>query len=141
MNAKAGRDRQLRTYAPAQARNAPVSPVCTPEPDQMARKKSAHRRRPARRSAARRSTGTSSRVPRKRVGREKADRIAEASGWMTPARIAEALRVDLALIHRHVKEGAPVDEAGRLHILQYAAWLNRRLADRNGRRPGQTPPE
>ena len=48
-------------------------------------------------------------------------------GRMTPADLAGAMGVGPDVIDRHVAEGAPVDDAGRLHIVEYAAWLNREI--------------
>jgi len=38
--------------------------------------------------------------------------------------LAAAVRVGADIIRRHVADGAPVDDQGRLHVIQYAAWLN-----------------
>ena len=47
------------------------------------------------------------------------------------ARVLSAVgvgRVSEEMIRRHVADGAPTAADGRINLVQYAAWLNRRLA-------------
>ncbi len=42
---------------------------------------------------------------------------------LTPTELARLLGVDVETILAHVEAGAPTDDAGRLHVIHYAAWL------------------
>lgn len=45
----------------------------------------------------------------------------------TPEDLARLLGVDVETIEEHVRHGAPVDEQGRLNLIQYAAWMLRTI--------------
>lgn len=87
--------------------------------------------------------GRTTRPPRAKRARGKRARPsggpadAGTEGWLLPDRLAEVLSVDPAIIAGHVADGAPVDEAGRLHVIEYAAWLIEG-ASRARPRPGTT---
>ncbi len=51
---------------------------------------------------------------------------------MTAAQAAVLLRVEEALVAADVADGAPIDGAGRLHLVRYASWLIQRLARLRG---------
>lgn len=40
---------------------------------------------------------------------------------------ARLLRIDAAAVRRHLAEGLPTDEQGRIHLVEYVAWMNLRL--------------
>ena len=74
---------------------------------------------------------------RKATGRSAGKRRPTGTGGIQESRIAPgdlaaALGVPAETVERHVAAGAPVDKAGRLHIAEYAAWLNGSLRGRRG---------
>ena len=60
-------------------------------------------------------------------------KAAPRSGEFTPAQMAKALQVKPAIVRQHVEDGAPVNDAGRLHIVEYVAWLNHEQRGRHAR--------
>jgi len=46
--------------------------------------------------------------------------------------LAKMLAVPEGKIREHVAAGAPVDTNGRINLVRYAAWLNRRLKELDG---------
>ncbi|MBN2375269.1 MAG: hypothetical protein JXD22_02620 [Sedimentisphaerales bacterium] len=42
----------------------------------------------------------------------------------SPDDLARLLGVDVAIIHEHVRAGAPVED-GKVHLIHYVAWLIR----------------
>ena len=47
---------------------------------------------------------------------------------MRVAQTAKLLNVDAGEIARHVEQGAPTVRDGRLHLIEYVAWLVGRLS-------------
>ena len=47
---------------------------------------------------------------------------------LTVEQLARALGVAAEVVRRHVQDGVPTDGGGRINLIQYAAWLNMRLA-------------
>ena len=47
---------------------------------------------------------------------------------LTIAQLARMLAVPEETIRRHVAAGAPAGADGRVHLVHYAAWLNKELA-------------
>jgi predicted transcriptional regulator len=48
---------------------------------------------------------------------------------LTVEQLARALGVPSETIRRHVEGGAPTAHDGAINLIQYAAWLNRRLGE------------
>lgn len=46
---------------------------------------------------------------------------------LTIPELARMLSLDVAVIKRHIDEGAPILADGHINLVYYAAWLNRRL--------------
>ncbi len=46
---------------------------------------------------------------------------------LTPAQLARMLAVPEDTIRRHLEDGAPAGVDGTINLVQYAAWLNKRL--------------
>ena len=42
---------------------------------------------------------------------------------------AALLRIEPAVVRRHIEQGLPVDDAGRIHLVEYVAWMAQRLGD------------
>ena len=51
---------------------------------------------------------------------------------LTVAQLAKALGIAEERVHRLVADGAPTAANGTIHLVHFAAWLNRRLKDREG---------
>lgn len=91
-------------------------------------KKGASRKRAQKATSRKRAKKATSRkrakkaAPRKRRAPAPADPTA-----LTTAQAAQLLRVPADVIGRHLASGAPADPAGRINLVHYAAWLNRRL--------------
>ena len=51
---------------------------------------------------------------------------------LTAAQLARALGIAEERVHRLVADGAPTVANGTIHLVHFAAWLNRRLKDREG---------
>jgi len=49
---------------------------------------------------------------------------------LTIEQLARALGVPTATIERHMEDGAPAGADDRINLIQYCAWLNKRLAER-----------
>jgi DeoR/GlpR family transcriptional regulator of sugar metabolism len=47
---------------------------------------------------------------------------------LTVAQLARMLAVPEETIRRHLAAGAPAGADGRVHLVHYAAWLNKELA-------------
>lgn len=68
--------------------------------------------------------------------------VAQADATSTPARLdpsaltvaqlARLLGIAEQKVREHVADGAPVGADGRINLVHYAAWLNRRLKERDG---------
>lgn len=52
---------------------------------------------------------------------------------MTPAQLAQALGVAEEQIRRYIAEGAPAADGGIINLVHFAAWLNRKLKQRETR--------
>jgi hypothetical protein len=48
------------------------------------------------------------------------------------AQLARLLGVAEQKVREHVDDGAPVGADGTMNLVQYTAWLNRRLKERDG---------
>lgn len=48
------------------------------------------------------------------------------------AQLARLLGVPVETIRRHLADGAPQAADGTVNLVHYAAWLNRRLKERDG---------
>jgi predicted transcriptional regulator len=46
---------------------------------------------------------------------------------MTIEQLARAMGLPAETIRRHVEDGAPASADGRINLIHYAAWLNKRL--------------
>lgn len=46
---------------------------------------------------------------------------------MTAAEAARVLKIDAATVGRHVADGLPTDGQGRIHLVEYVAWMVQRL--------------
>ena len=51
---------------------------------------------------------------------------------LSVAQLARMLAVPEETVRRHVAAGAPAATDGRVNLVHYTAWLNRRLKDRDG---------
>lgn len=51
---------------------------------------------------------------------------------LTVAQLARLLGVAEPKVREHLADGAPVGADGRINLVHYAAWLNRRLKERDG---------
>ena len=51
---------------------------------------------------------------------------------LTVAQLARLLGVAEPQVRDHVADGAPIAEGGTINLVHYAAWLNRRLKERDG---------
>lgn len=51
---------------------------------------------------------------------------------LTVAQLARLLGVAEQKLRDHVTEGAPVGADGKINLVHYTAWLNRRLKERDG---------
>lgn len=47
---------------------------------------------------------------------------------LTVEEAARLVKVDADTVRRHVAEGLPVDGQGRIHLVEYVAWMVLRLA-------------
>jgi predicted transcriptional regulator len=48
---------------------------------------------------------------------------------LTVEQLARALGMPAETIRRHVEDGAPAGADGRINLVHFAAWLNKRLAE------------
>ena len=60
-----------------------------------------------------------------------------SEGVMDPAALtvellAKMLQIPAEKVREHIAAGAPVAPDGRLNLVHYAAWLNRRLKELDG---------
>jgi len=46
---------------------------------------------------------------------------------LTIEEAARLLRIDAETVRGHVAAGLPVDDRGRIHLIEYVAWLVQRL--------------
>jgi predicted transcriptional regulator with HTH domain len=46
---------------------------------------------------------------------------------LTVDEAAALMRSDASTVRRHVEEGLPVDGQGRIHLIEYMAWIIQRL--------------
>ena len=53
---------------------------------------------------------------------------------MSVEQLSRMLGVAAEVVRRHITDGAPADFAGRMSLVQYAAWLNRRLTETQAER-------
>ena len=51
---------------------------------------------------------------------------------LTVEQLARALGLSAETVSRHVEDGAPTGADGTINLVHYAAWLNRRLKERDG---------
>jgi len=51
---------------------------------------------------------------------------------LTVEQLARMLAVPVERVREHVAAGAPTGADGRVHLVHYAAWLNRRLKELDG---------
>lgn len=51
---------------------------------------------------------------------------------LTPAQLARALGLPEDKVRRFVADGAPTAADGTINLVHFAAWLNRRLKERDG---------
>jgi predicted ArsR family transcriptional regulator len=58
------------------------------------------------------------------------DEAAMNPAAMTAEQAAALLQVDVQVVRRHLADGLPVDGAGRIHLVEYTAWLLGRLGGR-----------
>ena len=51
---------------------------------------------------------------------------------LTVEQLARMLAIPVEKVREHVAAGAPTGADGRIHLVHYAAWLNRRLKELDG---------
>ena len=51
---------------------------------------------------------------------------------LTVEQLARALGLPAQTVRRHVEDGAPAGADGTINLIHYAAWLNKRLGERDG---------
>jgi hypothetical protein len=51
---------------------------------------------------------------------------------LTVEQLARAIGLPVETVRRHVEEGAPAGPDGRMNLIHYSAWLNKRLGEANG---------
>lgn len=51
---------------------------------------------------------------------------------LSPAQLAKLLGLAESKVQAHIEAGAPIDVAGTINLVQYVAWLNQRLKERDG---------
>jgi hypothetical protein len=64
-------------------------------------------------------------------GGPRAQRAADPAA-LTVEQLAKALAIPVEKVREHVAAGAPTGADGRVHLVHYAAWLNRRLKELDG---------
>ena len=48
---------------------------------------------------------------------------------LTVEEAAALLRLEAAVVRGHVEAGLPTDGSGRIHLVEYVAWMVQRLAE------------
>ncbi|HOD84785.1 MAG TPA: hypothetical protein PKG77_25495 [Phycisphaerae bacterium] len=48
---------------------------------------------------------------------------------LTVEQLARAMGMPVEAVRRHVEDGAPTGADGRVNLIHYAAWLNKRLGE------------
>ena len=51
---------------------------------------------------------------------------------LTVEQLARALGLPAQTVRRHMEDGAPAGADGTINLIHYAAWLNKRLGERDG---------
>jgi hypothetical protein len=50
---------------------------------------------------------------------------------LTPETTAKMLGLQVEIVQKHITQGAPVAADGTINLVNYAAWLNRRINNGN----------
>ena len=51
---------------------------------------------------------------------------------LTVDEAAALMRVETSRVREHIAAGLPVDERGRINLIEYTAWMLQKIAEANG---------